>query len=66
MALMVVTRLRLRDPRYVDDFFAAAVVAVEQAEASGGNLGVEVLAEAHDTHWTRTCWESADAMTPLS
>jgi len=62
MAMTVVTRLRLRDPQYFDDFFASAVAVVEQAESSEGNLGAEVLAEAHNTYWTRTCWENEDAM----
>jgi heme-degrading monooxygenase HmoA len=62
VAMTVVTRLRLRDPRYFDDFFASAVAAVEQAESSEGNLGAEVLAEAHSTYWTRTCWENEEAM----
>jgi len=62
VTMIVVTRLRLRDPRFFDDFFASAIAAVQQAESSDGNLGAEVLAEAHNTYWTRTCWENEDAM----
>jgi hypothetical protein len=62
MPLIVVTRLRLRDPAYFDDFFAAAVAVVEQAQKSAGNLGADVLAEAGNTYWTRTAWQGREAM----
>ena len=62
MPLIVVTRLRLRDPAYFDDFFAAAVAVVEQAQKSAGNLGADVLAEANNTYWTRTAWQGREAM----
>ena len=56
MARIVVTRLRLRDPAFFDDFFTAAVAIVEQAKASDGNLAADVLAEANNTYWTSTAW----------
>jgi hypothetical protein len=62
MALVVVTRLRVRDQKFFDDFFAAAVAVVEQATASEGNIAADVLAEAHNTYWTRSCWQHAEAM----
>lgn len=62
MAFVVVTRLRLRDSQFFDDFFAAAAAVVEQASSSEGNLGADVLAEAKNTYWTRTCWQDAKAM----
>jgi hypothetical protein len=62
MALVVVTRLRLREPAFFEEFFAAAVAVVEQATSSEGNLAADVLAEAHNTYWTRTCWRDAAAM----
>jgi hypothetical protein len=62
MALVVVTRLRLREPEFFDQFFAAAVAVVEQATSSDGNLVADVLAEASHTYWTRTCWRDAAAM----
>ena len=46
MPIIVVTRLRLRDPAFFDEFFANAVAVVEQAQNSQGNLGADVLAEA--------------------
>jgi hypothetical protein len=46
MPFIVVTRLRLRDSAFFDEFFASAVAVVEQATNSEGNLGADVLAEA--------------------
>jgi hypothetical protein len=62
MPVIVVTRLRLRDPAFFDEFFASAVAAVEQAQGSAGNLGADVLAEANNTYWTRTAWQGRAAM----
>jgi hypothetical protein len=62
MPLIVVTRLRLKDPAYFDDFFAAAVAVTEQAQKSAGNLGADVLAEANNTYWTKTAWQGREAM----
>ena len=62
MAVVVVTRLRLRDPAFFDEFFASAVAVVEQAQGSDGNLGADVLAEANNTYWTRTAWQGRDLM----
>ena len=54
MPVIVVTRLRLKDPAFFDDFFAHAVAVAEQAKNSQGNLDADVLAEANNTYWTRT------------
>ncbi len=62
MPVIVVTRLRLRDPAFFDHFFASAVAAMEQAKNSEGNLGADVLAEANNTYWTRTAWQQRDSM----
>jgi hypothetical protein len=56
MPIMVVTRLRLKDPGVLNDFFAGASASLEQAQKSDGNLGADALAEAHDTWWTVTAW----------
>jgi len=62
MPVIVVTRLRLKDPALFDEFFASAVAVVEQAQSSAGNLGADVLAEANNTYWTRTAWQERDSM----
>ena len=62
MPVIVVTRLRLKDPAFFDDFFASAVAVAEQAQNSPGNLAADVLAEANNTYWTRTAWQDRDAM----
>ncbi|HEY2639130.1 MAG TPA: hypothetical protein VGI66_04505 [Streptosporangiaceae bacterium] len=62
MPVIVVTRLRLRDPVFFDDFFAGAVAVTEQAQRSEGNLGADVLAEASNTYWTRTAWSDRTVM----
>jgi heme-degrading monooxygenase HmoA len=62
MPVIVVTRLRLKDPAVFDEFFASAVAVVEQAQNSEGNLGADVLAEANNTYWTRTVWQERDLM----
>jgi hypothetical protein len=62
MPVIVVTRLRLKDPAFFDEFFATAVAVVDQAQHSEGNLGADVLAEANNTYWTRTVWQERDLM----
>ena len=62
MPTIVVTRLRLRDPAYLDDFFAAAVAVLEQAKNSAGSLGADTLAEANNVWWTSTAWQDRPPM----
>ncbi len=62
MPLIVVTRLRLRDPAFFEEFFASAVAVVEQAQGTKGNLAADVLAEANNTYWTRTAWQGRAEM----
>jgi hypothetical protein len=62
MAVIVVTRLRLRDSALLDEFFTAAVASLEQAKKSDGSLGADVLADANDTWWTVTAWQERRPM----
>jgi hypothetical protein len=62
MTVIVVTRLRLKDPALFDEFFAHAVAVVEQAKNSQGNRGADVMAEANNTYWTRTAWQERGPM----
>ena len=62
MPVIVVTRLRLRDPALLDEFFADAVAAIEQAMKSEGNLGADALAEADNAWWSVTAWQERGLM----
>ena len=52
MPVIVVTRLRLRDPALPDEFFTDAVAAIEQAMTAEGNLGADALADANNAWWS--------------
>lgn len=62
MPVIVVTRLRLKDPGLAGDFFTAAVASLEQAQKAEGGLGSDVLADANNTWWTLTAWEERRPM----
>lgn len=62
MPVVVVTRLRLRDPALLDAFFTAAVATLEQAKSSAGSLGADVLADANNVWWTVTAWQDRGPM----
>ncbi|MGI9005506.1 MAG: hypothetical protein ACR2FU_04780 [Streptosporangiaceae bacterium] len=62
MALVSVTRLRLRAPEFADAFFGAAIAAFEQAQGSAGHLGGDVLADAENVYWTKTAWQGREQM----
>ena len=58
----MVTRLRLKDPALLDDFFTDALAAIEQAQKSDGNLGVDALADANNAWWSVTSWQERRLM----
>jgi hypothetical protein len=62
MPIIAVTRLRLRDPSLLDEFFTHAAAVLEQAMKSKGNLGADALAEAHDAWWSVTAWQQRAQM----
>lgn len=62
MPIIVVTRLRLRDPALTGKFFPAAVEILEQAKSADGNLGADVLADANNAWWTGTAWRDRTSM----
>jgi hypothetical protein len=62
MPVIVVTRLRLKDPALLDEFFTAAVAAIEQAQKSDGNLGTDALADANNTWWSVSAWQDRRPM----
>ena len=62
MPVIVVTRLRLKDPALLDEFFTDAVAAIEQAQKSDGNLGADALADAGNAWWSVSAWTGRDPM----
>ena len=62
MAIVVITRLRLRDPALLDEFFAAASAALDSALKSDGNVGGDAIAEANNTWWTSSAWQDRGSM----
>ncbi|HEY2126776.1 MAG TPA: hypothetical protein VGH77_06285 [Streptosporangiaceae bacterium] len=58
----MVTRLRLKDPALLDEFFTAAVAAIEQAQKSAGNLGADALADANNAWWSVSAWQERQPM----
>lgn len=62
MALVSVTRLRLRSPFYFPLFLIHAITSFEQAKKAAGNLGVQTRQQAGKTFWTLSVWEDEAAM----
>jgi hypothetical protein len=63
MALISVTRLRLRSWRFFPAFVFYASRSSRQAQQSSGNLGVRVMKEGGGrTFWTCTAWTNEDSM----
>ena len=62
MPVIVVTRLRLKDPSLLDEFFTDAVAAIEQATKSEGNLGADALADANNAWWSVSAWQERGLM----
>jgi len=62
MAFVSITRLRIRTPEFVDLFAAALPGVYAQAADAPGNLGMDLLADADDTFWTKTAWTDRAAM----
>ena len=62
MPVIVVTRLRLKDPALLDEFFVDAVAAIEQAAKSEGNLGADALADANNAWWSVSAWQDRSLM----
>jgi hypothetical protein len=62
MPMIVVTRLRLKDPALLDEFFTDAVAAIEQARTAIGNLGADALADAENAWWSVSAWQGREPM----
>ncbi len=62
MAVISVTRLRVRSWRFLPDFLLHTVRITRQARAAPGNLGVEVFRDAGMTFWTKSAWRDEAAL----
>jgi hypothetical protein len=62
MALISVTRLRVRSFGYVLQFVWEALKSARQAEHSSGFLGGRLLRNPENAFWTLTAWEDEKAM----
>ena len=62
MPVVSITRLRVRSRRYLPGFLVAAFRSGRQVRRSDGNLGIALLNDRRMTFWTKTVWESEEAM----
>ena len=62
MALVSITRLRVRTWRYLPAFLIQAIRSAWQAKLAEGNLSVSLLQDTRNTFWTRTVWANEEAM----
>lgn len=62
MPFVSITRLRLRGSAFLAPFAVAVDAAYAQVEEADGRLAHDLLADAHDTFWTRTVWTDRTAM----
>lgn len=62
MAIVSITRLRVRSWKYLAPFLFYALRSSHQAKRSAGNLAVSLLRDENLTFWTRTLWTTESAM----
>lgn len=62
MAVVSITRLRVRGWRFLPMFFIYALRSARQAAKAEGNLATRLLREQHNTFWTATVWTDEAAM----
>jgi Domain of unknown function (DUF3291) len=62
MALVSITRLRLRAWRFFPMFLWYALGSARQAKKAEGSLAVRLLREQRNTFWTATSWTDEEAM----
>lgn len=62
MAVVSITRLRVRSWIYLPAFLIRSMRIGQQAKKAPGNLAAKVLQDRHRTFWTSTSWESESAM----
>lgn len=62
MALISITRLRVRSIRFLPIFLLRAIQVNRQADSAEGQLKLALLRDRRMTFWTSTCWSSEAAM----
>ena len=62
MALIAITRLRIRSAWFMPAFFVHSFRTARQAQRAAGNLAVAVLNERPRTFWTCTAWSDLASM----
>ena len=62
MALVSITRLRLRSWRFLPMFAWYVLRSARQASRADGNLAAKLLRERRNTFWTSTIWTGEAAM----
>src|SRR5260370_22933298 len=62
MALVSITRLRLRSWRFLPMFAWYVLRSARQAARAEGNLAAKLLRERRNTFWTSTIWAGEAAM----
>jgi hypothetical protein len=62
MALVSITRLRLRSWRFLPMFAWYVLRSARQAARAEGNLAAKLLREQRNTFWTSTLWAGEAAM----
>src|SRR5260370_42371180 len=62
MALVSITRLRLRSWRFLPMFAWYVLRSARQAARAEGNLAAKLLRERRNTFWTSTIWTGEAAM----
>jgi heme-degrading monooxygenase HmoA len=62
MAIVSVTRLRIRSVFDLPAFIRQALKSARQAEAADGFLGGRLMREARNAFWTVTVWKDLDSM----
>lgn len=62
MAIVSITRLRVRSWQYLIPFLFYALRSARQARHSQGNVATSLLRDSDRTFWTRTVWTTESAM----
>jgi quinol monooxygenase YgiN len=62
MPFVSITRLRVRNWRYLPQFLIQSICIAHQAQRAAGSIAVSILRDADRAFWTRTVWRDEAAM----